>query len=141
SGDGDVKVWSIKKDSLNLLRVLKGVDDVGILTLTLHDELIFCGTQNGNIKIYDLDTYQHIRSLMAHEDDVLALAIHENYLFSGSADGTIKKWNEKFEILDTSKNQGGIVLSLVVSPQFYDEEPASGHGFRLISGATDRLIK
>ncbi|CAG8662244.1 15943_t:CDS:10, partial [Acaulospora morrowiae] len=140
SGDGDVKVWSIRKDSMDLLKILKGTEDSGILTLALHDELIFCGVQNGNIKIYDLDTYQHVRSLMAHDDDVLALAIHENYLFSGSADGTIKRWNEKFEISDTSKSQGTIFVLIIVS-QFGDCELSPSHGLRLISGASDRLIK
>nr|CAG8483394.1 13512_t:CDS:10 [Entrophospora candida] len=92
SGDGDIKIWSIKKSSMNLLRVL-GSTDASILTLALQDELLICGTQGGDIKIYDLETYQHIRSLMAHNDDVLALAVDDNNLYSGSADGTIKFWD------------------------------------------------
>ncbi|CAB4380193.1 unnamed protein product [Rhizophagus irregularis] len=130
SGDGDVKVWSITKNSMELLKVLKGTD-AGILTLAIQDELLFCGAQGGDIKIYDLETYHHIRSLMAHDDDVLALAAGDNCLFSGSADGTIKRWNKTFEILNTYKDHTGIILSLTLSP----------NKSLLISGANDQLIK
>lgn len=66
SGDGDVKIWSIEKNSMNLLQILKGTD-AGVLTFALHEDLLFCGTQGGDIKIYDLETYQHIRTLVVHE--------------------------------------------------------------------------
>ncbi|CAG8539548.1 14835_t:CDS:2, partial [Dentiscutata heterogama] len=49
SGDGDVKIWSIEKNSTNLLQILKGTD-AGVLTLALHEDLLFCGTQGGDIK-------------------------------------------------------------------------------------------
>ncbi|RIA83883.1 hypothetical protein C1645_785306 [Glomus cerebriforme] len=130
SGDGDVKVWSITKNSMELLKVLKG-SDAGILTLAIQDELLFCGAQGGDIKIYDLETYHHIRSLMAHDDDVLALTVGDYCLFSGSADGTIKKWNRTFEISNTYRDHTGIILSLVLSP----------NKSLLISGANDQLIK
>ncbi|CAJ0830671.1 22420_t:CDS:2 [Entrophospora sp. SA101] len=59
--DGDIlisgQIWSIKQNSMNLLRRLGGTD-AGVLTLVLQDELLICGTQGGNIKIYDLETYQ-----------------------------------------------------------------------------------
>ncbi len=43
-------MWSITKNSMELLRVLKGTD-AGILTLAMHDELLFCGAQGGDIKV------------------------------------------------------------------------------------------
>ncbi|CAG8475440.1 4994_t:CDS:10 [Funneliformis caledonium] len=136
SGDGDVKVWSITKDSMELLRVLKGTD-AGILTFAMHDELLFCGAQGGDIKIYDLETYQHIRSLMAHDDDILALTIGDNNLFSGSADGIIKRWNKTFEISNTYKDHTGIVLSLTVSPPNHK----LGINRSWLISANDQLIK
>ncbi|RIB28464.1 WD40-repeat-containing domain protein [Gigaspora rosea] len=135
SGDGDVKIWSIEKNSMNLLQILKGTD-AGVLTFALHEDLLFCGTQGGDIKIYDLETYQHIRTLVAHEDDVLTLVISDHNLYSGSADGTIKKWSKTFEILDTFKDHTGIILSLTLSPK-----ELSSHSRWLISGANDQLIK
>ncbi|CAG8444891.1 387_t:CDS:10 [Diversispora eburnea] len=133
SGDGDVKVWSIKKNSMELLRVLKGTDDAGILTLALYDDLIFCGAQGGNIK--------HVRSLMAHDDDVLALVFRGSNLFSGSADGTIKRWSKNFEILDTFRDHKGIVLSLALTPQSDMKSSSDNSNLWLISGANDQLIK
>ncbi|RHZ75258.1 hypothetical protein Glove_216g180 [Diversispora epigaea] len=140
SGDGDVKVWSIKKNSMELLKVLKGTD-AGILTLALYDDLIFCGAQGGDIKIYDLETYQHVRSLMAHDDDILALVFRGSNLFSGSADGTIKRWSKNFEILDTFRDHKGIILSLALTPQSDMESSSDNSNLWLISGANDQLIK
>ncbi|CAH1767027.1 13812_t:CDS:10, partial [Entrophospora sp. SA101] len=154
--DGDIlisgQIWSIKQNSMNLLRRLGGTD-AGVLTLVLQDELLICGTQGGNIKIYDLETYQHIRSLMAHNDDVLALAVDNNNLYSGSADGTIKRWNKTFNILDIYSDYNVTILSLTMSSLFsanttttnchnYDNNKSlSNTKLWLVSGTNDKLIK
>ncbi|CAJ0825842.1 11803_t:CDS:10 [Entrophospora sp. SA101] len=116
SGDGDIKIWSIKKSSMNLLRVL-GSTDASILTLALQDELLICGTQGGDIKIYDLETYQHIRSLMAHN-----------------------RWNKTFNILDTYNDHNATILSLTMSP-LPSANTTTNTKLWLISGTNDKLIK
>ncbi|CAI2170153.1 187_t:CDS:10 [Funneliformis geosporum] len=129
-------ILGMNKDGRILISVLKGTD-AGILTFAMHDELLFCGAQGGDIKIYDLETYQHIRSLMAHDDDILALTIGDNSLFSGSADGIIKRWSKTFEISNTYKDHTGIVLSLTVSPPNHK----LGINRSWLISANDQLIK
>jgi len=60
------------------------------LALTVHDGLLFSGVQGGEVKVWDLETFQCIRILTGHRDDVLSLAGFGQAIFSGSADGTIK---------------------------------------------------
>jgi di- and tripeptidase len=86
---------------------------------------LFCGVQGGDIQIWDLETFQLIRSVMAHTDDVLSVAIKGNGFVSASADGSIKIWSEGFELMDHQ----GIVLSMTID---------NSH---LISGSSDHTIK
>ncbi|KAG0345829.1 hypothetical protein BG004_002995 [Podila humilis] len=130
SGEGDIKLWKLRKgEPIELWRTLKAGVDASTLTLALHDGFLFCGSQGGNIKIFDLETFQLIRSLIAHEDDVLALVVRAAQVFSASADGVVKQWNRSFEPLQTWADHTGSVLSLTSTKDF------------LISGGSDKLIK
>ncbi|KAI9476215.1 MAG: hypothetical protein EXX96DRAFT_601897 [Benjaminiella poitrasii] len=130
SGDGDVKIWTIEKNGIQLSHVLKGNPDKGILCLTLsEDGYLFCGVQGGDVQIWDLETHQMIRSVMAHTDDVLAIAIKGSGFVSASADGSIKIWNEGFQFRESLVDHQGIVLSLTTNSNY------------LISGSNDHTIK
>ncbi|KAF9289748.1 hypothetical protein BGZ68_008712 [Mortierella alpina] len=130
SGEGDIKLWKLHKGKgIEPWRTLKAGVDASTLTLALHDGFLFCGSQGGNIKIFDLETFQLIRSLIAHEDDVLALVVRGSQVYSASADGVVKQWNRSFEPLQTWRNHSGSVLSLTSTRDF------------LISGGSDKLIK
>ncbi|KAF9916813.1 hypothetical protein BX616_002734 [Lobosporangium transversale] len=130
SGEGDIKLWNISKSRpIEHLRTLKAGVDASTLTLALHDGFLFCGSQGGNIKIFDLETFQLIRSLIAHEDDVLSLEVRGSQVYSASADGVVKQWNRSFEPLKAWRDHKGSVLSLT-STQNY-----------LVSGGSDKLIK
>ncbi|KAI8977252.1 WD40-repeat-containing domain protein [Mycotypha africana] len=130
SGDGDVKIWSIKESGIELIHTLSGNPDKGILCLALsEDGYLFCGVQGGDIQIWDLETFQMIRSVMAHNDDVLAVSIKSPGFVSASADGTIKIWSEGFLLTESLVEHQGIVLSLATSGNY------------LISGSNDHTIK
>ncbi|KAI7900282.1 uncharacterized protein BX663DRAFT_554178 [Cokeromyces recurvatus] len=130
SGDGDVKIWLIEKNGIRLLHTLKGNLDKGILCLSLsEDGYLFCGVQGGDVQIWDLETLQMIRSVMAHTDDVLAIAIRGSGFISASADGSIKIWNEGFQFRESLVEHDGIVLSLSTKSNY------------LISGSNDHTIK
>jgi di- and tripeptidase len=109
---------------------LKGNPDKGILCLALSDDgYLFCGVQGGDVQIWDLETHQLIRSVMAHTDDVLAVSIKSSGFVSASADGSIKIWSEGFQFRESLVDHQGIVLSLTTS------------GHYLISGSNDHTIK
>ena len=42
------------------------------------------------MQIWDMETFQCLRTLMSHSEDILALSSVGSVVFSGSADGTIK---------------------------------------------------
>ncbi|KAG0303882.1 hypothetical protein BGZ99_002567, partial [Dissophora globulifera] len=68
SGEGDIKLWKLHKGKpIELFKTLKAGVDASTLALVIHDGFLFCGSQGGNIKIFDLETFQLIRSLIAHE--------------------------------------------------------------------------
>ncbi|CAO3656823.1 unnamed protein product [Mucor hiemalis] len=130
SGDGDVKIWSIQPEGISLVHVLKGNPDKGVLSLALsEDGYLFCGVQGGDVQIWDLETHQMIRSVMAHTDDVLAVALKGAGFVSASADGSIKIWSEGFQFRESLCDHQGIVLSLTTSGNY------------LISGSNDHTIK
>ncbi|KAF7729747.1 hypothetical protein EC973_003825 [Apophysomyces ossiformis] len=130
SGDGDVKIWDIANGSIQHLHTLKGNSDKGVLSLALSDDgYLFCGVQGGDVQIWDLETHQMIRSMMAHTDDVLAVAIKGPGLVSASADGTIKSWSQGFEFSESMTDHNSNVLSLTTSGDY------------LITGSSDHLIK
>ncbi|KAF9584930.1 hypothetical protein BGW38_004625 [Lunasporangiospora selenospora] len=130
SGEGDIKLWKLQKGKpIEMWRTLKAGVDASTLTLALHDGFLFAGSQGGNIKIFDLETFQLIRSLIAHEDDVLALVVRGSQVYSASADGVVKQWNRSFEPLQSWQDHKGSVLSLTSTRDY------------LISGGSDKLIK
>lgn len=109
---------------------MKGNPDKGVLSLALsEDGYLFCGVQGGDVQIWDLETHQMIRSVMAHTDDVLAVAIKGHGFVSASADGSIKIWSEGFQFRESLCDHQGIVLSLTTSGNY------------LISGSNDHTIK
>ncbi|KAI8643152.1 hypothetical protein BD408DRAFT_415352 [Parasitella parasitica] len=130
SGDGNVKIWTIDKSGIKLLHTLKGNLDKGILCLALsEDGYLFCGVQGGDVQIWDLETHQMIRSVMAHTKDVLAISIRGSGFVSASADGSIKIWTEGFQFKESLSDHQGIVLSLTSTESC------------LISGSNDHTIK
>lgn len=87
-GDGDVKLWSINPQTSRIMEkhTLHGGDS-GVLSMGISEMLLYCGLTDGEINIWDLDTYQLIRNVKAHSDGVLAMAVWGNSIFSGSANG------------------------------------------------------
>lgn len=132
SGDGTVKLWSTANKRPKLLHTLSGADG-GVLTIVIKDGLLFAGAQDGDIRVWDLDTFQLVRSIIAHDDDVLAMSIRDQNLYSCSADGMIKKWSTKYDCVGTWKGHDGIILSSIIA------KTSTQHW--LITGAGDNLIK
>ncbi|KAI9321641.1 hypothetical protein BX666DRAFT_2017500 [Dichotomocladium elegans] len=124
SGGGNVKIWSITDTGLQLLNVLQGDMDKGVLSMALsEDGYLFCGVQGGDVQ------NQLIRSLMAHTDDVLAVVLRGPTLVSASADGRIKSWSEDFEFKEVMDDHDGIVLAMICSQDY------------LVTGCSDHTIK
>ena len=74
------------------MKTLTASDD-GILTMIHIESLLYTGCNSGMINLWDLDTLQLIRSVRAHQTDVLNMAGIGGFAFSGSGGGYLKKWN------------------------------------------------
>jgi di- and tripeptidase len=88
-GDGAIKLWSL---DMKHVQTLSASDD-GILTLTHIESLLYAGCISGTVNLWDLDTSQLIRSVRAHQADVLSLSGIGGFAFSCSANGFLKKWD------------------------------------------------
>ena len=93
-GDGDVKIWDL---DMTHKKTLSCTDD-GVLTMIRVDSLLYTGSIAGTVNLWDLDTLQLIRSVRAHQADVLSLSGVGDFAFSGSAKGFIKKWDLSYDI-------------------------------------------
>lgn len=67
----------------------------GIMSLATSGDLVFAGTETGDILIYNQASYQLQDSLTGHQGSVfcLTLVADNNYLISGSSDSLIKIWS------------------------------------------------
>ncbi|KAJ1680348.1 hypothetical protein EV182_000183 [Spiromyces aspiralis] len=134
AGDGIIKLWLITERGIEHIRTLSSGSDAAcnIHSLLMDDELLVAGLQGGLIEVWDLETFQKIKTLHGHTDDVLALAIYDRHLFSASADGTTQIWGPNFErVASYSAHPGEMALSMIVLP---DEE-------LVVTGGSDNTVK
>jgi di- and tripeptidase len=111
---------------MTLAKTLTSSDD-GVLTMIHIDSLLYTGCISGTVNLWDLDTMQQIRSVRAHQTDVLSLSGIGGFAFSGSAKGYLKKWDliRGFECVNQWQAHSGTVLSSAIG------------GTNLITGGND----
>ena len=68
------------------------------LTLLSNGSLVASGSEDGTIKIWNIDTNCLVKTLYGHTNKVRCLEVleNDNYLASGSDDTTILIWNIDF---------------------------------------------
>jgi centriolar protein POC1 len=103
SEDGTVSIWSL--ETLVFLHSIKVSDDtIRCISVSADDKQVAFGCRNNQIKIYNLEDYSPIKTLIGHTMSVFSLQYSPsgNYLVSGSRDAQIKIWNPKsFDLLDS----------------------------------------
>lgn len=138
SGDEDVKIWSCSardKGRLQLLATLSGSEGA-VLALTSWAGTLLAGKQGGNIDVWDLETFTLIRTIEAHQDDVLALcsthaSAEDPVLLSAGADGYVNRYDRNFALRDRwNVHQDAIVLSC-----------AALQSGSFITGGSDQVLK
>eukprot|EP01117_Protostelium_nocturnum_P018854 TRINITY_DN797_c0_g1_i1.p1 TRINITY_DN797_c0_g1~~TRINITY_DN797_c0_g1_i1.p1 ORF type:complete len:537 (+),score=106.78 TRINITY_DN797_c0_g1_i1:51-1613(+) len=60
--------------------------------LLIRDNLLFSGSFDHTVKVWDLETFQCLKTLQGHKGYVHSLSISGYHLCSGSGDKTIKVW-------------------------------------------------
>ena len=90
-GDGIVKLWSLNSDSGALTEEISlEYGDGSVLSMALDGTVLYTGRLEGDVNVWDLDTRQLIKTVKAHNADILALAVGGGLLFSGGSNGIAK---------------------------------------------------
>lgn len=110
-------------------RVFKGHTN-GIMCLQFNESILATGSYDTNIKVWDIETGDEIRTLEGHENGIRCLQFDDTKLISGSVDRTVKIWNwHTGECLSTLPGHTGGIISLHFDATI------------LISGSMDKTIK
>jgi WD40 repeat protein len=103
-----------------LIRTLMGHSDrVTAVAITPDGQRLISGSQDGAIKIWNLETEDLICTISAHNDSVNTIAITPDgsHIISGSQDGTIKIWNlETEKLIDTLTGHYASVNAVALTP-------------------------
>ncbi|EPQ29230.1 uncharacterized protein PFL1_02985 [Pseudozyma flocculosa PF-1] len=147
SGDEAVKLWHATPEGLVHLATLESpnTDGNAVMALASWKSTLFAGLQGGDVEVWDLETCTLVRTLRAHDDDVLALEAcsYDGCLFTASADGRIRRWDRSFRCTDQWKAHDGIILSLasIRQPVPPGQPNRPRPVLQLVTGSSDDLIK
>ncbi|EIW67391.1 hypothetical protein TREMEDRAFT_33704, partial [Tremella mesenterica DSM 1558] len=135
SGDTDVKIWECKpKGGLQLLKVFSGLEGAA-LSFSVRDSLLYAGLQDGQIVVWDLETSACVRTIEAHENDVLAMSVLGTDLYTSAADGKVIRVNEDFDCTAAFRGHSGIILSSTIVKDVGKDK------WELITAGNDSYVK
>ena len=91
-GDGTIKIWQLAKVHDEGIRHLKTLEngDNSVLSMALDGTFLYSGRLEGDVDVWDLDTCQLIRTVKAHDADVLTVAVGQELIFAGGSTGWAK---------------------------------------------------
>ncbi|CAI4876500.1 ADS_G0026400.mRNA.1.CDS.1 [Saccharomyces cerevisiae] len=102
----------------------------GVLTLQFNYRLLFTGSYDSTIGIWELFTGKLIRRLSGHSDGVKTLYFDDRKLITGSLDKTIRVWNYiTGECISTYRGHSDSVLSV------------DSYQKVIVSGSADKTVK
>ncbi|KAL3233461.1 hypothetical protein RNJ44_03501 [Nakaseomyces bracarensis] len=123
------KVESNWRKGLCTIQEFKGHMD-GVLTLQFNYRLLFTGSYDSTVAIWDLFTGKLIRRLTGHSDGVKTLYFDDQKLITGSLDKTIRVWNYiTGECISTYRGHTDSVMSV------------DSHKKIIVSGSADKTVK
>ena len=120
AGDGGIKIWSfdnLEKEGLLELHTFSN-PETSVLSMAYNDTFLYCGLNDGNVRIYNLESRQLIQKIFIGPGDVTATQVIGNAAFYGTSGGVVRHFNSEFE--DTStwiSNRGKILASSVTKLQ------------------------
>lgn len=92
--DSSIRAWRFNQQSSTFDHVGTMQGHTGaVLQLQIIGTLLFSGSMDGTIKVWDLNTAQCVYTCNAHNMPVMGILLWENHLLSCSLDGTVKVWN------------------------------------------------
>ncbi|KAL8091774.1 zinc finger CCCH domain-containing protein 48-like [Apium graveolens] len=122
-----IKAWNLECQA----EVILNGPVVGqIYAMEVGNNMLFAGTQDGNISVWRRCSSEVAETLKGHTGAVVSLVVGANRLYSGSMDKTIKVWDlETLKCLQTLHGHSEVVMTLLCWDSF------------LLSGSLDGRIK
>ncbi|SCU81628.1 LANO_0B03730g1_1 [Lachancea nothofagi CBS 11611] len=123
------KVESNWRKGLAHIQEFKGHMD-GVLTLQFNYRLLFTGSYDSTVAIWDLATGKLVRRLTGHRDGVKTLYFDDQKLITGSLDRTVRVWNYVTgACVSTYRGHSDSVLSV------------DSYKKIIVSGSADKTVK
>jgi striatin 1/3/4 len=103
------------------------LQQINKVVISESQKLIIAGTEDNLIRLFDLQSHKHVKTIVAHTDSVTSLLINkksaQQMFLSGGHDGAVRAWDLRtFQcIYDTVAHRRKYdegVLSLAASPTF-----------------------
>lgn len=134
SGDCDVKVW--RAEPGGGLTHLKTFDNLpgAVLSFAVRDSLLFAGIQDGATAVWDLETGACIRTIEAHDADVMTMAVQGDDVYTAAADGRVLRVNSEFDCTAAFKAHSGTIITSLIVKGVRD-------GYELITAGDDSYVK
>lgn len=134
SGDSDVKIWEcLPGGGIRHIHTFSDLPGAA-LSLAVRDSLLFAGCQDGQVKVWDLETRSCIRTIMAQDSDILSMSVVGSDLYTASATGQILRFNASFDCTASFEAHHGAVLTILAAKGDNGE-------YELISGGHDQWMK
>jgi len=93
------------------------------------DKLVYTGSGDGSISIWDPVELKHVSNIKAHSKAVKSILLKENSLFSAGADAVIKEWDIPTQKVVNEAKDKGEVNAIFLSDNL------------LFSGSNDKTVK
>ncbi|OTB01361.1 hypothetical protein M426DRAFT_64238 [Hypoxylon sp. CI-4A] len=111
------------------IKTFGGQHTNGITALQFDDNILATGSYDSDIKLWDIERGEVIRTLRGHTMGIRALQFDDRMLVSASLDNKVKIWNWRTGVcINTLNHQGGVITVHM-------------DGDLLASGSMDRSIK
>ncbi|AOW06752.1 hypothetical protein B0I72DRAFT_137906 [Yarrowia lipolytica] len=112
-GDAHVNFWSWCPQKKDLVLIASIDCETSVQTLCVSDSMLYCGTDHGDVKIWDLGTLQLIRQDTIGTSPVVSLSTSGDCVFKGS-EGGLQRWSLKGERTATWLAHEGTVQTTIV---------------------------
>jgi WD40 repeat protein len=137
--EGEVKLWDatrLEEEKKARHTFLARVPGAGLnIAFSPDGRRLATGGLDNTIKIWEVETFQELKTLRGHSGEVYAVAFSPEdgrWIASGGEDSTVKIWDsETGTIAHSYRGHTALVSSLVFSPD----------GRRLFSGSRDKTVK
>ncbi|MEQ8190353.1 MAG: WD40 repeat domain-containing protein [Candidatus Eremiobacterota bacterium] len=122
-----ISLWDLSTGSV--IREIR--EDFSVASIMNNEKSFACGGEEGELILRDLEHFNMLHMIKAHEKRINSVCFYDTYLVTGSSDRKVKLWKIKdFKEMLTLEGHSDEVLSLAVRPGRNE----------LLSGGEDGLL-